>query len=101
MKRIISLGLAVSLFGVSLPLPARADNINTPVAIGILVTVLGVFTWVGWKTEKDDRDAGFSDDKRLPASRRKGPLLAIGAYPRTSGSEESDWDPAVALAWRL
>lgn len=101
MRRIISLALAVSLFGVYLPGPARAENINTPVAIGILVTVLGIFTWVGWKTEKEDRASGFSDGGRLPASRREGPILAVTAYPRTHGSEGADWDPAVALAWSL
>lgn len=104
--RMTAFALALALGAATLaPRPACAaygddeDGINKTLTIGLLVVVVGVLVYVGWKMDQADKELKTEDSRLLP-------LLAanddsrIGLYFDNASADADALDLTAGLAYR-
>ncbi len=101
----IAVALVISVLGVSMPVPARAESgtIDSNVTIGLLVVVVGVLGWVAWNMERADEEDQFQSRALLPLHVSADESAALGFVldPEVRGDDDTVFTAGLAIGRRF
>ncbi|MBW7909111.1 MAG: hypothetical protein H3C50_09385 [Kiritimatiellae bacterium] len=100
-SRWVCVALAATLAFAALPAPsARAESstLDPNLTIGLLVVVVGVFGWVAWTMDKEDKSDPMMGRALLPLYRAEDDSAALGVLLSPSVTESDELAFATGLA---